>query len=109
VEVGIVVVLPAICLKPWELFSYLGNGITFRSTLEWLASISIISCKKANDISLDLHLTSALPSTMSSADSQSRDTSTDHLAVVKQLPPDLLLIVFIHGSVYTTDLVCTSS
>ncbi|OJA09290.1 hypothetical protein AZE42_03134 [Rhizopogon vesiculosus] len=34
---------------------------------------------------------------MSSGDSQSRDKSMDHLAVVKQLPPDLLLIVFVHG------------
>ena len=40
---------------------------------------------------------------MSSEDAQSPDKSTDRLAVVKQLPPDLLLIVFIHGSVYTTE------
>ncbi|KAG1783133.1 hypothetical protein EV702DRAFT_1191570 [Suillus placidus] len=34
---------------------------------------------------------------MSSGDSPSEDKSADSLAVIKQLPPDLLLIVFIHG------------
>lgn len=34
---------------------------------------------------------------MSSGDLPSEDKSADSLAVIKQLPTDLLLIVFIHG------------